>query len=95
MENYKDSSFLVRCVGYTQNIERYFTDGKVYEVYAGRITNDRGFTYSDDPAMKADSDPKTWYLSGWYRFEIVDDIAAVTTSPECTPLSFEEVMGYE
>ncbi len=85
-----DASFWIRCVGYTQRRESYFTIGKEYEVSSGgRVTNDRGYTYND-PRMKPDSDPARWYLSAWYEFEIVYDVAM----PEHLELSFEDVMGY-
>lgn len=59
-KNYK-----VRCVGYKRK-ERYFTIGKVYDVVDGKITNDRGHTYSGlVDAIK--------FLSGWYNFERVAD----------------------
>ena len=83
------SSFWIRCVGYTQSNESYFTIGKEYEVHGGHVTSDEGYTYSDDK-MKLDSDPATWYLSGWYKFEIVNDVAV----PDILEISFEDVLGY-
>lgn len=59
-KNYK-----VRCVGYKRD-ERYFTVGKVYDVFNGEITNDNGFTYRN-------YDDATKFLSGWYKFEKVTD----------------------
>ena len=90
MNRHGDSApFWIRCVGYTQDFEEYFTIGKEYEVSDGRVTNDNGFTYTD-LKMKPDSNPADWYLSDWYRFEIVSDVAM----PEHLELSFEDVMWY-
>lgn len=64
-KNYK-----VRCIGYKRK-ERYFTVGKVYDVVDGEITNDNGYTYKDwDDVIK--------FLSGWYRFEKVDDDSSIS-----------------
>ena len=64
-KNYK-----VRCVGYKRG-ERYFTVGKVYDVVNGKITNDNGFTYRNyDDVIK--------FLSGWYKFEKVDDDSIIS-----------------
>ena len=66
-KNYK-----VRCVGYRyRKGERYFTIGKVYDVVNGEITNDNGYTYKNwDDVIK--------FLSGWYRFERVDNGSVVS-----------------
>lgn len=84
-----NSSFWIRCVGYTQNRESFFTIGEEYEVTSGGfVTSDHGHTYVD-PKMKPDSDPESWFLSSWYLFEIVDD----ATAPEHFDISFEDVLG--
>ena len=64
-KNYK-----VICVGYKRK-ERYFTIGKVYDVFNGNITNDNGFTYRDyDDVIK--------FLSGWYKFAKVTDDSIIS-----------------
>ena len=90
MNGHNNSSpFWIRCVGYTQDHEEYFTIGKEYEVRDGHVTSDNGYTYTD-LKMKPDSNLAEWFLSGWYQFEIVNDVAV----PEHLELSFEDVMGY-
>ena len=83
-----DSSFWIRCVGYNQSTEAYFTIGKEYEVRGGRVTNDNGYTYTNYE-MKPGSDPASWFLYRWYKFEIVDD----ATVPDHLDISFEEALG--
>lgn len=83
------SSFWIKCVGYTQSFESFFTIGQKYEVIGGHVTSDRGHTYTD-PKMRPNSNPAEWFLSNWYRFEIVDDVII----PEHLELSFEDAMGY-
>lgn len=87
-ENKDTSTFVVRCIGYNQRHEAYFTVGQEYEVKNGRITSDNGYTYSPDKNMRADSDPSTWYLSGWYEFEIVEDVAA----PEHVTITIDDIL---
>ena len=82
-------TFIVKCVGYTQFHEKNFTIGKEYEVCDGRIVSDNNYEYSEDPHMTKDSDPSTWWLSGWYRFEIVNDDMVV---PEHLEVSFEDIL---
>ena len=61
---------IVKCVGYTQKDEFFFTVGKEYKIYEnGEITNDRGFTYGK-PHGK-DKKSMLRYLSDWYIFEEV------------------------
>lgn len=73
--NNMQQSFVVRCVGYNRD-EHYFTIGKEYTVCDGKITNDNGFTYG----TTVDGDPATWWLSGWYKFEVVPDIPDMVMS---------------
>jgi hypothetical protein len=84
------SSFWIRCIGYTQRSEKYFTIDQEYEVCDGVVVSDNGFIYKKDPYMKPDSDPETWYLSRWYEFEIVNDDILL---PDRLDLSFNELMG--
>lgn len=86
-----DSSFWIRCTGYTQSHEKFFTIGKKYEVRrGGYVSSDNGFVYHDSE-MTPDSDPRHWFLSGWYRFEIVYE---EVTIPDQPALSFEELMEF-
>lgn len=62
-KNYK-----VRCTGYN-NLERYFTKGKVYEVKDNAITNDNGYTYGGSFESRNIID----WLKRWYNFEVVED----------------------
>ena len=80
--------FRVRCIGYTQNHERYFTIGKEYEVRDGRITSDTGFEYRSDPLMTKNSNPNDWLLADWYQFEIVDDDVV----PAYLEVTFEDIL---
>lgn len=65
-----NKNYKVRCVGYKRK-ERYFTVGKVYNVVDGNITNDNGYTYKDwDDVIE--------FLSGWYRFERVDNDSVIS-----------------
>lgn len=57
-KNYK-----VRCIGF-KGSERFFTNGKVYDVVNGKITNDKGVTYSGFADIID-------FLSKWYKFERV------------------------
>ena len=84
----KSSVFFVRCVGYTQCTERFFSVGQEYEVKNGHITSDTGFTYFDH-AMTPNSDPKIWYLSDWYEFEIV---GSEPTIAHCD-VSIDDILG--
>ena len=81
------NNFIARCVGYTQNREKYFTIGKEYEICDGQIISDNGFKYSKDPKMTQDSNPRDWYLSDWYIFEIIDD----SVTPEQFEISFDDI----
>lgn len=58
-------NYKVRCTGYKQTIEKYFTIGKVYDVINGEITNDHGYTYKSVNAIE--------WLSKWYSFVRVGD----------------------
>lgn len=64
-KNYK-----VRCVGYKRD-ECYFTVGKVYDVVDGNITNDNGYTYSNNYDVIE-------YLSKWYDFKKVTDDSIIS-----------------
>lgn len=56
----------VKCVGYRQEHEFYFTVGKEYKIFNnGNITNDYGYTYGGEHSKKAMLD----FLSKWYIFE--------------------------
>ena len=70
----ENSTFWVRCIGYKQNFEKFFTIGAEYEVCDGVIVSDKGYQYSQDVNMKPNSDPQTWYLAAWYEFEIINDV---------------------
>lgn len=62
---------LVKCVGYTQTTEFYFTVGKTYKIYDdGKITNENKFTYDENFATSKEEMLK--YLSKWYIFEEVE-----------------------
>jgi hypothetical protein len=89
MNGEKDFTFVVRCVGYKQESERYFTVGKEYEVHDGRITADNGYEYRKDDRMTPDSDPETWWLSGWYQFKMVD----VFRRPEHLDITIDDLLG--
>ena len=66
--------FKIRCVGYKQSHERYFTIGREYEVTdEGLRSDDHTYSTSVVDDMVPGTDPETWWLSGWYTFEIVDD----------------------
>ena len=56
----------VRCVGYKQNHEKYFTVGKVYDVVDGRITSDEGYTYAKNAWCE-------WLGKDYYEFELVEE----------------------
>lgn len=65
-----NKNYKVRRVGYRAR-ERCFTIGKVYDVVDGKITNDDGYTYRNwDDVIK--------FLSGWYKFEKVDDASIIS-----------------
>lgn len=64
-KNYK-----VRCVGYKRKT-RHFTIGNVYDVVNGEITDDNGYTYTSLGDVIE-------FLSGWYRFEKVDDDSSIS-----------------
>ena len=87
-QNIENSTFWVRCVGYTQSFEHFFTIGKEYEVNDGHIINDSGHKYSQDRRMTINSDPSTWYLADWYEFEIVD----VFTMPDHLEISIDDIL---
>lgn len=62
----EDGYAWVRCAGYRQNGEFYFTVGKKYKIFNdGKITNDNGYTYVGEHSKKTMLD----YLSKWYIFE--------------------------
>lgn len=84
-----NSTFWVRCVGYKQDHERFFTVGQEYEVCGGVIANDRGFAYLRDHTMKIDSSPNSWYLSRWYEFEIVEEQFEV----DAFEISIDDILG--
>ena len=56
----------VKCVGYCQKREFYFTVGKKYKIFNnGNITTDNGYTYAGQDTKEAMLD----FLSKWYIFE--------------------------
>lgn len=58
----------VRCVGYRQKGEFYFTIGKKYKIFNnGNITNDNGYTYVG--VGKGTKEVMLDFLSKWYIFE--------------------------
>lgn len=61
------NNYKVRCTGYAQDREKYFTIGKVYEVKNNTITSDTGYTYGDYGRNVID------WLKSWYKFEVVND----------------------
>ena len=73
IENMKKATMnysLVKCVGYRQNSEFYFTVDKEYKVYDnGSIVADNGFDYSSKCVNSKEDVLK--YLSKWYIFEEV------------------------
>lgn len=59
---------IVKCVGYKQKNEFFFTVGKEYKIYEnGEITNDNGHTYRCYKTKKDQLE----FLSKWYIFEEV------------------------
>lgn len=87
-QNIDNSTFWVRCVGYTQDDEKFFSIGKEYEVHRGHIVADNGFQYSRDINMTTNSDPSTWYLSRWYKFEFVE----LFVIPEHLDISIDDIL---
>lgn len=67
MKNKVGDTYKVRCVGYTQDREKYFKKGKVYEVKNNTITSETGYTYQGCGANVID------WLTSWYKFEIVNN----------------------
>ena len=62
----EDEYSWVKCVGYRQKSEFYFTVGKEYKIFNnGNITNDYEYTYAGKHSKKAMLD----FLSKWYIFE--------------------------
>lgn len=56
----------VKCVGYRQKDEFYFTVNKKYKIYDnGKITTDMGHTYTN----KTTKEEMLQFLSRWYIFE--------------------------
>lgn len=68
----KSNTLKVRCVGYKQKREKYFTLGKVYEWVNDTLMNDNGYTYEVSVDGK---DPSAWALSEFYSFEVVKEKA--------------------
>lgn len=66
----KPSTLKVRCVGYKQEREKYFTLGKVYEWVNNTLINDNGDKYSN---TVQGTNPADWKLSSWYTFEVVKE----------------------
>ena len=63
----------VKCIGYRQNKEFYFTVDKKYKVYDdGRITSDDGYTYGGKDGCNNSKEKVMKYLSEWYIFEEVN-----------------------
>lgn len=84
----ENATFIVRCVGYTQDYEKKFTIGNLYEVWNEEIISDDGFVYTDFH-MKPNSDPSKWVLAAWYKFEIVEQ--EDTVIPESLTISYDDL----
>ena len=85
-KNYK-----VRCTGYNQNYEKYFTIGKVYDVVNNTIKSDGGFVYKMFNAANVIN-----WLSRWYKFERVSDDdkkIVITTDGKTTTAALYDVHG--
>lgn len=64
----------VKCVGYRQNYEFYFTVDKVYKIYDdGRITNDNDFTYGGKDSYRNSKEKVMELLNLYYIFEEVQN----------------------
>lgn len=71
IEDKKKAYSLVKCVGYRQNREFYFTVGKEYKVYDnGSIVSDNGYNYRSNNFIDS-KEAALKYLSKWYIFEEV------------------------
>lgn len=63
----------VKCVGYRQKDEFYFTIDKLYKIYDnGHIMSDRGFDYGDDEEEFNTKEKVLKFLSNYYIFEEVN-----------------------
>lgn len=72
-EDEVDYSWL-KCVGYRQNYEFYFTVDKVYKIYDdGRITNDNDFTYGGKAPYLNSKEKVMELLNLYYIFEEVQN----------------------
>jgi hypothetical protein len=65
----------VRCVGYHQNHEKYFTVGKVYDVVDGVITSDKGYPYGNGVWCG-------WLGKEYYKFERVEENTKIVTTTD-------------
>jgi hypothetical protein len=63
----------VKCAGYWQGRENYFTVGKIYDVIDGAITSDDGFYY-DGTQMAGHPNSYEWLAHEYYKFEEVKDM---------------------
>ena len=78
----KNYDFRVRCTGYEQMSEKYFTIGKVYRVKDGILTSDAGFKYDAwNYHGKTFKNLKNWF-SGYYTFELVEDYPTIVITTD-------------
>ena len=76
---------VVKCVGYNQIWEKFFTIGEIYEVKNNSITNDDGFIYRKYVGAQNIID----WLSDYYAFELVE------ASPEICSICGEVITNFE
>lgn len=84
-------NYKVRCTGYNQGNEKYFTIGKVYDVVNNTIKNDNGFVYESYNGRNIIS-----WLSRWYKFERVsngDKKIIITTDGKTTTAALYDAVG--
>lgn len=85
------NNYKVRCTGYNQNSEKYFTVGKVYDVVNNTIKSDSGFVYKMPDAANVIN-----WLSRWYKFGRVSDDdkkIVITTDGKTTTAALYDVYG--
>ena len=64
----------VKCVGYRQKDEFYFTVDKVYKIYDdGRITSDNGYVYGGKDSFNNSKEKIMVFLGDYYIFEEVQN----------------------
>lgn len=74
MKQEEMSYSLVRCVGYRQKNEFYFTVDKVYQIYEdGRITADNGYIYGGKDSFNNSKVKTMEFLGEYYIFEEVQN----------------------